>query len=410
MENIKDSPTSTSIRQPLLNAAPDCRAVEEAAAVNPSLSSFRTRARGAMLLGTALALTVALAGAAAAFDHHRELVPFLPNPVQTISTIPGNGDVNPYGVAFVPDGFPGGGKASPGDILVSNFNNSMNLQGTGTTIVTVPAAGALALFFQGKPGLGLTTALQVLKEGIVTVGNLPTADGTCATAQKGSILVLDKSGNLLSTITDPVLVNGPWDSTALDTGEGFVKLFVSNVLSGTVVRFDLMVNSGGATILSAHQIASGYSHRCDPAALVVGPTGLVFDSRHDILYVASTEDNEIFALHGAGRTTHDLGRGVVVYQDAKHLHGPLGMAQASNGDFLVSNSDVINPDPAQPSEIVEFTRNGEFVKQLSMDPGQGGSFGLAVATSDDTARFAAVDDNASNLLIWTLDADFDGPH
>jgi len=33
---------------------------------------------------------------------------FLPTPVQIVSTIPGNGDVNPYGVAFVPFGFPGG--------------------------------------------------------------------------------------------------------------------------------------------------------------------------------------------------------------------------------------------------------------------------------------------------------------
>src|ERR1019366_2177332 len=34
--------------------------------------------------------------------------PFLPSPVQVVSTIPSNGDINPYGVAFVPRGFPGG--------------------------------------------------------------------------------------------------------------------------------------------------------------------------------------------------------------------------------------------------------------------------------------------------------------
>jgi hypothetical protein len=37
-----------------------------------------------------------------------------------------------------------------------------------------------------------------------------------------------------------------------------------------------------------------------------------------------------------------------------------------------------------------------------MDPGQGGSFGLAVSSSDDKAIFAAVDDNAATLVIWTL--------
>src|ERR1700676_4741719 len=59
---------------------------------------------------------------------------FLPEQV-TSSTIPGNGDLNPYGVAIVPPGFPSNGAIRPGDILVSNFNNSSNLQGTGTTII-----------------------------------------------------------------------------------------------------------------------------------------------------------------------------------------------------------------------------------------------------------------------------------
>src|SRR5215472_10531864 len=52
----------------------------------------------------------------------------LPTGFLEMSTVPSNGDLNPYGVAFVPDGFPGGA-LSPGDILVSNFNNSQNQQG-----------------------------------------------------------------------------------------------------------------------------------------------------------------------------------------------------------------------------------------------------------------------------------------
>src|ERR1700746_3703555 len=63
---------------------------------------------------------------------------YLPDPVRPVSTVPANGDGNPYGVAFVPPGFPAGGMINPGDILVSNFNASSGLQGTGTTIVDVP--------------------------------------------------------------------------------------------------------------------------------------------------------------------------------------------------------------------------------------------------------------------------------
>jgi hypothetical protein len=32
--------------------------------------------------------------------------PFLPEQVRPVSTVPPNGDLNPYGVAFVPNGFP----------------------------------------------------------------------------------------------------------------------------------------------------------------------------------------------------------------------------------------------------------------------------------------------------------------
>jgi hypothetical protein len=96
----------------------------------------------------------------------------------------------------------------------------------------------------------------------------------------------------------------------------------------------------------------------------------------------------------------------VVYTDNTHLHGALAMAEAPNGHLLVTNNDVINADPNQPSEIVEFTKNGQFVKEIPVDPNLGGSFGLAVnKTSDDTAILAAVDDNGPSITIWTLPLD-----
>jgi hypothetical protein len=127
---------------------------------------------------------------------------FLPGPVRVVATAPANGDVNPYGVAFVPPNFPSDGKIQPGDVLVSNFNASSNLQGTGTTIVDVPPNAPLTLFFQGTPPLGLTTALNVLQKGFVLVGNFPSPDGSCAAAGSGSILVIDKNGAMVSTIAD----------------------------------------------------------------------------------------------------------------------------------------------------------------------------------------------------------------
>src|SRR5215470_14554296 len=69
--------------------------------------------------------------------------PFIPRIILS-STIPANGDLNPYGLAFVPAGFASGGIITPGDVLVSNFNNSTNCQATGTTIIKLTPNGAVA--------------------------------------------------------------------------------------------------------------------------------------------------------------------------------------------------------------------------------------------------------------------------
>jgi hypothetical protein len=333
-------------------------------------------------------------------------IPFLP---QVVSTVPSNGDVNPYGVAFVqPDFKAGSGPLQPGDILVSNFNSNSMLQGTGTTIVRIAAANnSVTTFFTtpgatlGGPGTGLSTALAILQKGFIIVGSVPSSDGTIATSGPGSLLVIDSKGKLVSSITDAT-INGPWDMTVDDRGNHVIA-FVSNVFAGTVVRLDLHVDPKGVKVTNKTIIASGYQHRGDSVAFAVGPTGLVYDAQHDVLFVASTEDNAVYAVSGAEATSHDHGTGTVIYADAAHLHGPLGMAMAPNGHLLVANSDVINSDPGQPSEIVEFTVTGKFVAQYSVDPAQGGSFGLAVQQLDEeVATFAAVDDNTASLLIVNL--------
>jgi hypothetical protein len=332
----------------------------------------------------------------------------LPNPVITASTVPANGDVNPYGVAFVPQGYPAG-FMQPDDILVSNFNNKQNLQGTGSTIVRFDKNGKPSLFFNAnRKGVGLSTALNISKLGPIFVGNFPTSDGTCATAQPGSIFVINRVGHLFEVLQDVNYVNGPWDSTLFDRGD-IAQLFVSNALDGTVSRLDLAVSANSVRVIGKHHIASGYMHRCDPAALVVAPTGLVYHPTTDTLFVASTEDNAVFAVPYAGTATSDQGKGHIIYEDPKHLHGALAMTAAPNGHLLVTNSDVINSDPKQPSEIVEFTKTGKFVAQMPVDPAQGGSFGLGFGhvIGDSAVRFAAVDDNTATLTIWKLN--FDDP-
>ncbi len=363
-----------------------------------SIAANRLRRTGVVLASILLLLLAAPALIAQALG-----VPsFLPSPIQIVSTVPANGDVNPYGVAFVPLTF-SSGVLDPGDILVSNFNNSQNLQGTGTTIVRVRPNGQVTLFFTAQASQqGLSTALGIVKEGFVIVGNFPSPDGTCQSAGNGNLLVINNVGQQIQTITDETYINGPWDMAVFDFGGGRIDAFVTNGLSGNVTRLNLMVSGGNLIVQSKTTIASGYLHQCDPVTFVDAPTGLVYNPTTDILYVASSVDNAVFAVSNASTRNTDAGTGQIIYQDQTHLHGALAMAAAPNGHLLVSNNDAINSDPNQPSEIVEFTITGQFVKQISMDPNQGGSFGLNVQTSGLTARFAAVDDKQNDLNVWTL--------
>jgi sugar lactone lactonase YvrE len=317
----------------------------------------------------------------------------------TASTMPANGDVNPYGVAFVPAGFPSGGHTAAGDLLVANFNSNSNLQGTGTTIVSISPTGQQSVFATSKL-IGLDTALGVLSHGFVIVGNLPVMYPG-AVPQPGSLQIYGKNGNLVATLNDSKLLDSPWDLTIDDRGST-AAVFVSNVLSGTVTRVNLSVGTAGVTVTGKTRIADGYAHQPNSAAVVVGPTGVAYDPTYDRLYVASTADNKIFAVEDAGGRTGSNGMGYVVFGDQKVLHGPLGLVLAPNGHLITANGDAVFAGGTQ-NALVEFTPQGSLVAQYQMDAGApGATFGIAIAGSQGSVRFASVDDDLNTVTIWNL--------
>jgi DNA-binding beta-propeller fold protein YncE len=186
-----------------------------------------------------------------------------------------------------------------------------------------------------------------------------------------------------------------------------MRLF-KHPLSGTVVRLDVVIGSSTITVTNITEIAHGYAFGLSAAAFVVGPTGLAYDQERDVLYVASTADNQIFKILHAESTNISVVKGILVYDDPTHLHGPLGLALAPNGHLLTSNGDAINPpvSPQLPSEIVEFTKDGHFVGQLSIDSVAGGAFGIAIAQqTDDKTRLAAVNDDDNTIIVLGLNTE-----
>lgn len=330
------------------------------------------------------------------------------------STVPSNGDVNPYGIFLVPRTV---GKLVEGSLLISNFNASSNLQGTGTTLVEISQSGTVGLFAQIDAntlpgtctgGVGLTTALAVLRSGWVIVGSLPTSDGTAATAQAGCLLVLNASGKVIETIYGS-LINGPWDMTVFDqsndSGSGKASLFVSNVLNGsvaahghvvdkgTVVRVDLTLSKSALPFVeSMTVVGSGFSERTDPAALVIGPTGLGISKDGFSLYVADSLNNRIAAIPFPLTRESTAHTGLTVSRGGA-LNDPLGLTVASNGDILTVNGN--------DGYMVQTSPDGLQVAKTLLDssgnpPGAGALFGL-VAVGRDVFY---VDDATNTLNLF----------
>jgi plastocyanin len=328
------------------------------------------------------------------------------------STEPANGDVNPYGIVFVPTST---GKLKAGQMLISNFNAKESAketgQGTGTTIVQVSTTGKASLFASIDPktlpgpcpgGVGLTTALNILPGGYVVVGSLPTTNGKAATANYGCLIVLNSEGKAIQTIASKN-IQGPWDSTAKSEGAK-TSLFVSNALNGgpvkgkkpinnsTVLRIDLESGEGQPPKVTSEQvIANGIPWVDSAEALVLGPTGLALASS-GTLYVASTQSNKILAISEAATRTTPAAGGGTVLTEGGHLKEPLGMVLAPNGNIITTNGGDGN--------MVETTPEGQqtAVQTADKKTGAGSLFGLAISPSGNRVYFVDDGENTLNLL------------
>jgi len=101
-------------------------------------------------------------------------------------------------------------------------------------------------------------------------------------------------------------------------------------------------------------------------------------------------------------TTSGGGKGTLVFSDP-HLEGPLGLIIAPNGDLITANADpTAFQNPAQPSEIIEFTKKGTFVREFSIDSQLGGAFAVLNVSYDNVNQFAWVDDVPSTISILRL--------
>ncbi len=326
------------------------------------------------------------------------------------STVPANGDVNPYALIVAPVSI---GKIEKNDVLVDNFNDRNNLQGVGTTIVDYrPATGAITLFASVPKtlaacpgGVGLTTAMAVLKSGYVIVGSLPSTDGTFKTAGPGCLIVFDANGKFIKTFAGGP-IDGPWGNTALVDHGDTATLFVSEIGAGkvpaaaqagklaSVIRIDLAIGTDGPSITKETVIGDGFGERADKDVFVIGPTGLVLEG--DTLYVSDAVGNAVNAIPQALTRTTSAGTGTVISKDGKFKR-PLALEKAPNGDLLVINAldgEIIELDPATKAQVAARWIN---TNRAQTPPGSGNLFGVALTPDGKGIYF--VNDDVNTLAV-----------
>ncbi len=334
------------------------------------------------------------------------------------STVPNNGDLNPYAIVVAPVS---AGAIHQNDVLIDNFNNITNLQGTGTTIVDYnPETRKVALLaklprqLEGCPGgVGLTTAMTMLKSGWIIVGSTPSIDGTTKTKGPGCLIVLDANGKLAGTIAGPN-IDGPWGNIAVIDHGGRASLFISMVgplpgpdvrdasgeavvsTKARVVRLDLSIPAGRPPVVTGQTvIANGFGAQADKDVFMVGPTGLALATDSTTLYVSDGVNNRIVAIPDAPTRTTSAGTGREISKGGL-MKRPLAMALAPNGHLLVCNAlngQVVEVDPATGKQLYAQWIDTD---QAQTPPGSGDLFGIVMAP--DGKGFYYVEDDVNTVM------------
>ncbi len=364
------------------------------------------------------ALLLATAGTARA-DAPKGFLETVHRHVTLTTSVTDNGDLNPYAVVVAPVS---AGKIQKDDVLVDNFNDITNLQGTGTTIIDYnPATKQTSLFArlpkklaQCPGGIGLTTAMTMLKTGWVIVGSTPSTDGTTRTKGDGCLLVLDPNGQLVATWSGPT-INDPWGNMAVIDRGSSATLFISmagfdlpgpdvrdstgypvTIHKATVLRLEITIPDGKPPVLvSQTVIANGFSGRADRDNFLFGPTGLALSADDNTLYVTDGMDNQITAIPDAASRSDSAGTGRLVTEGGL-LAWPLAMTTTPEGHLLVCNGrngQVVEVDPAAGKQIYAKWIDSD---QAQTPPGNGDLFGIAM--KPDGKGFYYVEDDVNTLM------------
>jgi len=317
--------------------------------------------------------------------------------IKTIgSTVdPQNGDQNPYGldVAKVDAGL-----LRSGDLVVCNFNNAANVQGTGTTIIALhPHPKAAPLRIAQNAALLGCDALALAPSDTIWAAAFAANDNP----------LVSSSGALINA-----LAGGPWygpfGETFAPAHTPFVAAFyASNAGDGSIVRINIR-----PTGFTFDVIATGFAVNGGAPGSILGPSGLQYDNQRDALYVIDGADNSVTVLRhvsfipaGALAFKNGVPTGVAAFLvrriiQGAPLNGPISSALLPDGHLVIGNT----LDPTGTNLLVEITRAGRVVATKNVDTGAAGAlFGMVATGSVEVALLYFNDDNDNTVKVLTVD-------
>lgn len=319
---------------------------------------------------------------------------------QTIgSTSPATpADVNPYGLDIAKAT---AGKITAGDLVVCDFNNPGNVQGTGTEIVALhPVVGSAPTLIAKDNTLMGCNALATAPNGNIWLAAFKANDNP----------IFTPGGTLVTALS-----NGPWNHPFGETfapplnANSVPAFYVSNAGDGSIVRVSIMP---GPTF-SFTVIATGFPVNGGKPGSILSPSGLNYQSSGDLLYIVDGTNNTLYAIdnvssvgangisvdaNGQSFTGPSEASAHVIFSGPP-LNGPISSAILPGGNIAIGNT----LDPDGQNLIVEVSPTGQLLDVDNVDTGPAGAIFGMVATGASAAdtKLYFNDDNDNTVKVLT---------
>jgi hypothetical protein len=311
---------------------------------------------------------------------------------------PITGDQNPYGLDVAPND---GGAIHRGDLVVCNFNDSANVQGTGNAIIALspqPGSAPRPVAHNGAL-LGCTENVQT-NDGTLWVTAFTAPD----------VEVLSPTGTVLQTLTGSPFT-APFGLTlAQDPGAaGDPVFYEGDASTGDIVRIH-----AGRLGVPSDVIATGFAVNHGVPGTELGPGGLQYEPSHDRLYIVDGTNNTLYELRhvstipvngiavnadGTSFSGPFAHRARVVFS-GNPLNSPISSSLFPNGNIVIGNTG----NPNGLNLMVEVTPHGKVAFVRNVDKGASGAiFGMTIAPtfgqSPDDVKLYFNDDNDNAVIL-----------